>query len=77
MQKLEYCVITNVNFVHRTSSAQLLRLTMDGLELVKRLLNNDQVAGAMAELGEMGWEISAAVNTESGMHSLYFQRPKE
>jgi hypothetical protein len=82
MQRWEYCVVTSVRV--RAGSLnpgrpKLELLTPEGLRempLTAGPTSSNDVAQAIAELGDHGWELVGAVNTSPRVHCLYFKRPK-
>jgi hypothetical protein len=82
MQRWEYCVVTSVRV--RAGSLnpgrpKLELLTPEGLRempLTAGPTSSNDVAQAIAELGDHGWELVSAVNTSPRVHCLYFKRPK-
>ncbi len=84
MPRWEYCLITSLRVRAGTldpGRPKLERLTPEGLREVRISSapapgRGDALARAIAELGEEGWELVGAVNTDAKVHCLYFKRPK-
>ena len=82
MQRWEYCVVTSVRV--RAGSLdpgrpKLELLTPEGLRempLATGPTSGNDVAQAVAGLGDHGWELVGAVSTGPRVHCLYFKRPK-
>jgi hypothetical protein len=82
MQRWEDCVVTSVRVRAGTLNPgrpKLELLTPEGLRempLTAGPTSSNDVAQAIAELGDHGWELVSAVNTSPRVHCLYFKRPK-
>lgn len=82
MPRWEYCLITSVRVragALDPGRPKLELLTPAGprqVPIAARPSRRDAVARAIAELGEGGWELVGAVNTDAKVHCLYFKRPK-
>ena len=82
MQRWEYCVVTSVRVRAGTldpGRPKLELLTPERLRempLATGRASGNDVAQAVAGLGDHGWELVGAVNTDAKVHCLYFKRPK-
>ncbi len=86
MQKWDYLLVLGLYNYQRakTNFPKAYRITSKGFELVsdfKDRPNNISEEAAVgqfiAQLGEDGWEMTGAGNTNPSVHCLYFKRAKE
>ena len=79
MLKWEYLVLTGVNFERPTNKLQVVRLTKNGVEIIKEqdmqalpdgVPLAHLLAVAIASVGELGWEL---VSVDGG--AWHFKRP--
>lgn len=79
MQKWEYCTVVGFYIQGgdlETFFPAAMHFTAKGLKIVEiKKPEHLEVALAIAQLGEEGWEMVGCGNTGAERHCLYFKRP--
>ncbi len=82
MQQWEYCAIIGVGRLNisrrpRPLFPAIWYFDVNGVQVVElKGQEADEVARAIALLGEQGWEMTAGGNLGDATHAIYFKRPR-
>lgn len=82
MQQWEYCAVVGVGRINlsrrpRPVFPAIWYFDVNGVQVVElKGQEADEVARAIALLGEQGWEMTTNGNLGDATHAIYFRRPK-